>query len=67
MPEIDFNSDVGEGFSLYQAGDDAAVLAHITSANIACGFHCRQPGAVAFARSIRQALLDEGVVIRSPV
>jgi len=39
MPEIDFNSDVGEGFSLYQAGDDAAVLTHITSANIACGFH----------------------------
>lgn len=39
MPEIDFNSDVGEGFSLYQAGDDAAVLPHITSANIACGFH----------------------------
>lgn len=39
MPEIDFNSDVGEGFSLFQAGDDAAVLPHITSANIACGFH----------------------------
>lgn len=39
MPEIDFNSDVGEGFSLYHAGDDAAVLPHITSANIACGFH----------------------------
>lgn len=39
MPEIDFNSDLGEGFSIYRAGDDAAILPHITSANIACGFH----------------------------
>ncbi|UVM63551.1 LamB/YcsF family protein [Pseudomonas sp. B21-010] len=39
MPEIDFNSDLGEGFSIYRAGDDAAILPHLTSANIACGFH----------------------------
>lgn len=39
MPSIDFNSDLGEGFSVYRAGDDAAILPHITSANIACGFH----------------------------
>ena len=43
MPEIDFNSDLGEGFGLYQAGDDQAVLAQITSANIACGFHAGDP------------------------
>lgn len=39
MPHIDFNSDLGEGFGLYTAGDDGAVLPHITSANVACGFH----------------------------
>lgn len=39
MHEIDFNCDLGEGFGLYSAGDDLAVLPHITSANIACGFH----------------------------
>lgn len=39
MPEIDFNSDLGEGFSIYRAGDDALILPHLTSANIACGFH----------------------------
>ena len=31
MPEIDFNSDLGEGFSIYRAGDDAAILPHLTS------------------------------------
>lgn len=43
MPEIDFNSDLGEGFGLYRLGDDQAVLARITSANIACGFHAGDP------------------------
>lgn len=43
MPEIDFNSDLGEGFGLYRLGDDQAVLAQITSANIACGFHAGDP------------------------
>ena len=37
--QIDFNSDLGEGFGLYTAGNDDQVLPHITSANIACGFH----------------------------
>ncbi|EHP43699.1 LamB/YcsF family protein [Cupriavidus basilensis OR16] len=39
MAEIDFNSDMGESFGIYRLGDDAAVLPHVTSANIACGFH----------------------------
>lgn len=43
MPEIDFNSDLGEGFGIYRAGDDAAILPHLTSANIACGFHAGDP------------------------
>ncbi|OLU34696.1 LamB/YcsF family protein [Pseudomonas sp. PA27(2017)] len=37
--QIDFNSDLGESFGLYSAGNDANVLPYITSANIACGFH----------------------------
>ncbi|MCO8169370.1 LamB/YcsF family protein [Pseudomonas sp. 21LCFQ02] len=60
MPEIDFNSDLGEGFGLYQAGDDQAVLAQITSANIACGFHAGDP------RIMRQtvaAAVQNGVAI----
>ena len=35
---IDLNADLGEG-----VGDDAAMLALVTSANIACGFHAGTP------------------------
>jgi UPF0271 protein len=40
---IDLNSDVGESFGVYQLGLDEEVIPHITSANIACGFHARDP------------------------
>jgi len=36
---MDVNADLGEGFGVYDFGDDAALLEQITSANIACGFH----------------------------
>lgn len=36
---IDLNCDVGESFGAYQLGDDAKLLEHVTSANVACGFH----------------------------
>ena len=38
MREIDINCDVGEG-----SGADAEILAHVTSANVACGFHAGGP------------------------
>ena len=40
---IDLNSDVGESFGRWQLGDDDAVLALVTSANVACGFHAGDP------------------------
>ncbi|RVU20149.1 LamB/YcsF family protein [Methylobacterium oryzihabitans] len=43
MPSIDLNSDLGEGFGDYRAGDDAAMLSVVTSANVACGFHAGDP------------------------
>jgi 5-oxoprolinase (ATP-hydrolysing) subunit A len=33
------NCDMGEGFGLYQIGDDAGLMPHIHVANVACGFH----------------------------
>lgn len=36
---IDLNSDVGESFGRWTLGDDEAILALVTSVNIACGFH----------------------------
>ena len=36
---MDLNADLGESFGRWTLGDDAALVAHITSANLACGFH----------------------------
>ena len=41
MREIDLNCDVGEGF-----GADAEILEHVTSANVACGFHAGGPASM---------------------
>jgi UPF0271 protein len=43
MTTIDLNCDMGESFGAWTMGQDAAVLAHVTSANIACGFHAGDP------------------------
>ncbi|WP_034945979.1 5-oxoprolinase subunit PxpA [Erwinia oleae] len=41
--KIDVNSDMGEGFGVYQLCDDAALMNVVSSANIACGFHAGDP------------------------
>lgn len=41
--KIDVNSDMGEGFGVYQLCDDAALMKVVSSANIACGFHAGDP------------------------
>jgi 5-oxoprolinase (ATP-hydrolysing) subunit A len=40
---VDLNCDMGESFGAYTIGNDAAVFPHITSANVACGFHGGDP------------------------
>ena len=42
-PTIDFNCDMGESYGMYKMGFDEEVIKHITSANIACGFHAGDP------------------------
>jgi 5-oxoprolinase (ATP-hydrolysing) subunit A len=41
---VDLNADVGESTGAGRYGDDEGVMPHITSANIACGFHAGDPG-----------------------
>lgn len=43
MGPIDLNCDLGESFGAYTIGMDERVLAHVTSANIACGWHAGDP------------------------
>jgi UPF0271 protein len=40
---IDLNSDVGESFGNWTFGDDAGIIASVSSANVACGFHAGDP------------------------
>ena len=46
MSRIDLNSDLGESFGPWRMGDDARMLAIVTSANIACGFHAGDPAGI---------------------
>ena len=43
MTRVDLNADVGESFGAYAIGDDEALLASITSASLAAGFHGGDP------------------------
>jgi UPF0271 protein len=40
---VDLNCDMGESFGVYRLGFDEEMMPHITSANIACGFHAGDP------------------------
>ncbi|MDR3355060.1 MAG: LamB/YcsF family protein [Synergistaceae bacterium] len=43
LMSIDMNSDLGESFGVWRMGDDASVLAFVSSANVACGYHAGDP------------------------
>ena len=60
MTEIDLNVDAGESFGAWRMGDDAALFAEASSANLACGFHAGDPGTI---RKSLQAAIEAGVAI----
>jgi 5-oxoprolinase (ATP-hydrolysing) subunit A len=60
MTSIDLNCDMGESFGAYTIGADAAVMANITSANVACGYHGGDPGVM--RRTVRLAR-EAGVAV----
>ena len=41
--KVDFNSDIGESFGQYKLGLDGEIIQHVSSVNIACGFHAGDP------------------------
>lgn len=43
MYKIDLNCDLGESYGAYTIGMDEQVIPHISSANVACGFHASDP------------------------
>ena len=58
--KIDINCDMGESFGAYTLGMDEAIIASITSANIACGFHAGDPQVM--SRTVKLAV-EHGVAI----
>ena len=60
MKTIDLNCDMGESYGAWKMGDDAGVMPHISSANIACGFHGGDPATI--RKTVRLAV-DNGVAI----
>src|SRR5688572_6257108 len=50
---VDLNCDMGESFGRWELGADAAVMPHISSANIACGAHAGDPAVM--RRTLRLA------------
>ena len=61
---MDLNADMGESFGRWTLGNDEALMPHLTSANIACGFHGGDPHVM--RRSVALAL-EHGVGIGAHV
>lgn len=64
MAAIDLNSDLGESYGAWRMGDDEAMLAIVSSANIACGFHAGDPAGI--YRTVKAAA-EKGVVVGAHV
>lgn len=54
---IDINSDLGEGFGIWKAGDgqDSEIMKFISSANIATGFHAGDPSIMNYTVKLAQS------------
>lgn len=58
---MDINADAGESFGRWALGDDAGLFPHLTSVNLALGFHAGDPpGMAASVRLARQRGLGIG-------
>ncbi len=52
---IDLNVDAGESLGPWPMGDDAGVFPHVTSVNLACGFHAGDPATMLAAARLALA------------
>jgi UPF0271 protein len=57
---LDLNSDMGESYGAWKMGNDEAVMDHVSSINVACGFHGGDPSVM---RQTVAAALARGVAI----
>jgi UPF0271 protein len=64
VPHVALTTDIGEGFGRWTLADDDALLAVVTCANIACGFHAGDPTTM---RATCQTAVRRGVAIGAQV
>jgi UPF0271 protein len=57
---VDVNADLGESYGRWTLGDDASLVRHLTSANLACGFHA---GDFSVMERTVQLCRDAGVAV----
>jgi len=57
---VDINSDMGEGFGVWEMGNDAELLDFISSTNIACGWHAGDPARM---KQLVELAAEKGVLI----
>lgn len=62
LKQMDINCDMGESFGNWQMGNDEGMMPHITTANVACGFHASDP--VTMINTVKLAR-QHGVVVGS--
>lgn len=61
---VDLNSDIGESFGTYVLGLDEEVIKHVTSVNIACGWHAGDP--IIMENTVREAVKNKVAVGAHP-
>ena len=61
---VDLNSDLGESFGNYTLGMDEQVIKHVTSVNIACGWHAGDT--LVMDRTIKVALREKTAIGAHP-
>lgn len=61
---VDLNSDIGEGFGAYVMGLDEEVIKHVTSVNLACGWHAGDP--LIMEKTVKEAVKNNVAVGAHP-
>lgn len=61
---VDLNSDIGEGYGAYVMGLDEEVIKHVTSVNLACGWHAGDP--LIMEKTVKEAVANNVAVGAHP-
>jgi UPF0271 protein len=61
---VDLNADAGESLGRWKLGHDSELMTHVTSVNVACGFHASDP--VTMRDAVRTAVATDTAIGAHP-